>query len=59
MTELVCASDDSYSIRGLISCEIQGTAICHLDGKCSKCAIALAYLNPEKPLYFCIQELKK
>lgn len=45
------AEDGSYVIRGLSSCEIQGFSICHRDGVCSSCPIALAHLNPGTTLH--------
>ncbi len=45
------AEDGSYVIRGLCSCKIQGVAICHRDGFCSCCPIALAHNNPGTPLH--------
>ena len=49
--EIKTADDGSYVIRGLSSCEIQGFSICHRDGVCSSCPIALAHLNPGTTLH--------
>lgn len=53
MTDAAHANDGQFS-RHIIACspEIRGTAICHLNGKCSVCPYALAYLNPDVPLHF-------
>ncbi len=48
---LVHAPNGRYAIHGLITCRIQGTAICHKKGECAECDIALAHLNPEVPFY--------
>jgi len=45
--EVKTADDGDYVIRGLCSCKIQGFSICHRDGYCSCCPIALAHLNPD------------
>ena len=57
--KIISASDGDYTITDIISCKIQGFSICHLDGKCSVCPIALAHLNPKQPLHFWISEVKK
>lgn len=48
-------ANGAYARYGLIACKIQGTAICHIKGMCSVCPIALARLNPDKPLSFFIK----
>lgn len=57
--ETKTVDDNTYAIHGLISCNIQGTAICHLQGRCSVCPIALAHDNPNQPLHFWIAEVNK
>ena len=51
--EITRPEDGKYSSQ-IIACspEIRGTAICHLNEKCSVCPYALAYLNPDVPLHF-------
>ncbi len=50
-TEYKEAENGEYVIRGLCSCKIQGVAICHRDGWCKQCPIALAHLNPGTTLH--------
>lgn len=53
MAEITIPEDGKFSHGPVIPCDpkIRGTAICHLDGKCSVCPYALAYLNPDIPLH--------
>lgn len=50
-SDLNIPKDGVYVIRGLSSCKIQGVAMCHKDGFCSCCPIALAHDNPGTTLY--------
>lgn len=50
-SDINTADDGDYVIRGLCSCKIQGVAICHRDGYCSCCPIALTHLNPGSTLH--------
>lgn len=50
-SNLITAEDEAYVIRGLCSCKIQCVAICHRDGFCSCCPIALAHDNPGTPVH--------
>jgi hypothetical protein len=48
------AVDNQYS-RHVLACaaEIRGTAICHINGKCSECVFARRDAHPEETtLYF-------
>jgi len=50
-SNLITADDGAYVIRGMCSCKIQGFSICHRDGFCSCCPIALAHDNPGTHLH--------
>jgi hypothetical protein len=54
---------DGQFAKDLKACssEIQGTAICHFDGKCSICPFAERYENPTKfiDIYQKIKEIKE
>ena len=53
MSKITLPTDGQFTMPSVIPCDpkIRGTAICHLDGKCSICPIAKAYLNPDIPLH--------
>ena len=56
ISKVKTADDGDYVIRGLCSCKIQGFSICHRDGYCSCCPIALAHLNPGTTLHEFMKE---
>jgi hypothetical protein len=45
------ADDYQYS-KQILACDprIRGTAICHLNGRCSVCIFAYRYEHPEEPV---------
>ena len=49
----IMATDNQYS-RSILACDprIRGTAICHIEGKCSGCIFAHRYEHPDEQIIY-------